>query len=276
MRAFSRLVSPLAAAVRGPRETRGMISRKADPMSTPFRAKPKPFLDTARRDWQFETFAWLLRHCGGHVKFLETVPVLPIEQHFPDRGMSGHAGVAALFRRVRDHAGMADWPCIVEPSSGHDGTSAECASPAAERIRVIYYDPAQRQPAVLVARFARELARYLVDTFGEQPPGGAGFREPAIDLATVFTGFGVFMANASVDAGAGNLNEGELVHGLAMFCLLRRSPPESLAPYLNPHLRKYLRLASRDLAQFETGFQRLREVPAAPPAVAAGESPGAV
>jgi hypothetical protein len=273
IRAVSRLVSPLAAAVRGPRETRGMICRKADPMSTPFRAKPKPFLDTARRDWQFETFAWLLRHCGGHAKFLETVPVLPIEQHFPDRGMSGHAGVAALFRRVRDHAGMADWPCIVEPFSGDEGTGAECASPT-ERIRVIYYDPAQRQPAVLVARFARELARYLVDTFGEQPPGGAQFREPAIDLATVFTGFGVFMANASLDAGAGNLNEGELVHGLAMFCHLRGSPPESLSPYLNPHLRKYLRLASRDLAQFAAGFRRLREVPATTSAVA--ESSGAV
>ena len=31
--------------------------------------------------------------------------------------MKGHAAVAAIFRRVRDHAGMAEWPCTVEPVS---------------------------------------------------------------------------------------------------------------------------------------------------------------
>ena len=97
-----------------------MIGREAESMTSPFRARPKPFLDTARRDWQFATFAWLLRHCGGYPKFLETLPVLPIEQHFPDRGIGGHAGIAALFRRVRDHAGMADWPCMVEPRDASD------------------------------------------------------------------------------------------------------------------------------------------------------------
>ena len=39
--------------------------------------KPKPFLDEARRDWQFAAFAWLLRNCGGYPKFLETTLVLP-------------------------------------------------------------------------------------------------------------------------------------------------------------------------------------------------------
>jgi len=71
------------------------------------RFRPKSFLDDARRDWQFATFAWLLRSSGGYPKFLDTELVLPTETFFPDRAMSGHAGVAALFRRVRDHAGMA-------------------------------------------------------------------------------------------------------------------------------------------------------------------------
>ena len=84
-------------------------------MRSLFRARPKPFLDASRREWQFDAFAWLLRNSGGYPKFLDTTLVLPIEDHFPDRGMSGHAGIAALFRRVRDHAGMADWPCAVEP-----------------------------------------------------------------------------------------------------------------------------------------------------------------
>ncbi len=231
-----------------------------------FRAKPKPFLDTARREWQFESFGWLLRHCGGYPKFLETVPVLPIEEHFPDRGMSGHAAVAALFRRVRDHAGMADWPCIVEPLQG-------AGSPAsAEGIRVCHYDPGQRQPTVLVAHFARELASYLVDTFEDSPPGGRTLSGPVIDLAAVFIGFGVFIANAALESGAGDLNEGERVHALALFCLLRRIPPESLGVHLNPHLRKYLRLAARDLAQYEDDFRRLRSMCASPAAQACEQS----
>ena len=54
-------------------------------MKVQFRAKPKPFLDPSRRDWQFDAFAWLLRNCGGYPKFLETTLVLPSEEHFPDR-----------------------------------------------------------------------------------------------------------------------------------------------------------------------------------------------
>jgi hypothetical protein len=57
-----------------------------------------------------------------------------------------------------------------------------------------------------------------------------------------------------------DLNEGELVHALAMFCHLRKLPEESVEMHLNAHVRKYLRLAMRDLAQFEGDFQRLRAV----------------
>jgi len=84
--------------------------------------------------------------------------------------------------------------------------------------------------------------------------------EPAIELSAVFMGFGVFMANAAFADARYHLNEGEFVHALAMFCLLRKLDPEAVAPHLNPHLRKYLRLAARDLAQYESGFQRLRSV----------------
>jgi hypothetical protein len=241
------------AKTRGLRRARAMMRREAEAMVNPFRAKPKPFLDDTRREWQFACFAWLLRHCGGYPKFLETLPVLPIEEHFPESGMSGHAGVTALFRRVRDHAGMAEWPCMVEPLPANPPVSA-----SAEGIRVCYYDSRQRQPTVLVAHFARELARYLVENFDDVPPGGRALSGPATDIAAVFIGFGVFLANAAVESDPGDLNEGERVHALAMFCRLRRMPPETLESYLNPHLRKYLRLAARDLAQYEHGFSQLR------------------
>jgi hypothetical protein len=233
-----------------------MIGRETHAMRNPFRAQPKSFLDSARREWQFDVFAWLLRNCGGYPKFLETSLVLPDKEHFPDRGMSGHAGVAALFRRVRDHAGMADWPCVVEP----EPKIPLAPLPAVGRIPVITYKPGALEPNSLIATFAHELARYLVETFEEPAPGGAELHEPAIELAAVFMGFGVFTANAVLETKHHELNEGEIVHALAMFCQLRKISPESVAPRLNPHLRKYLRLAARDLARHELGFQRLRSV----------------
>jgi hypothetical protein len=224
-------------------------------MRIPFRARPKSFLDSARREWQFDAFAWLLRNCGGYPKFLETTLVLPIEQHFPDRGVSGHAGVTALFHCVRDHAGMADWPCTVAPASPEPRTT-----PPSNQIPAFTYDPDTLEPKVLIATFAHALARYLVETFEEPAPGGAPLHEPAVELSAVFMGFGVFMANSAFADARYQLNEGEFVHALAMFCLLRKLDPENVAQHLNPHLRKYLRLAARDLAQYDKGFARLHSV----------------
>ena len=226
-----------------------------------FRSKPKPFLDAARREWQFETCAWLLRNCGGHAKFLDTTLVLPTEEHFPDRGMKGHAAVAALFRRARDHAGMADWPCTVErePEEPHEMPHAP------DGLRVITYQRGSLDPVKLVAGFSCELARFLIETFDEPAPGGEAARDAAVELGAVFIGFGVFLANASVKQSSFHLSEGELAHALALFCLLRDVPLESLDEHLNPHLRKYVRLASLELAQHELQFRRLRAVQSALP-----------
>jgi hypothetical protein len=226
------------------------------------RFRPKSFLDAARRDWQFMAFAWLLRNSGGYPKFLDTELVLPTETFFPDRAMSGHAGVAALFRRVRDHAGMGDWPCGIEP----DETADRPWLSGATSIPVIRHRPGALEPGSLVAALARELARYFTETFDEPAPGGPALVEPALDIATVFMGFGVFMANSALDGAGHELNEGELAHALAIFCLLHRLSPEAVDAHLNPHLRKYVRLAARDLAQHEASFQKLRSIFAVVPA----------
>lgn len=220
------------------------------------RFRPKTFLDAARRDWQFAAFAWLLRSSGGYPKFLDTELVLPTETFFPDRALSGHAGVSALFRRVREHAGMADWPCGVEP----DATAERPWLCSANGIPIVRYRPDAQAPNSLVANFARELARYYIETFDEGVPGGPPLVEPTLDMAAVFMGFGIFMANSAIETAGHDLNEGELAHALAIFCLLRRMPPSSVDAHLNPHLRKYLRLATRDLVQHEASFHQLRSV----------------
>jgi hypothetical protein len=151
---------------------------------------------------------------------------------------------------------MADWPCTVEPKAQEPRTSPLPSN----HIPVFTYNPDVLDPAALIASFAHALARYLVETFEEPAPGGAPLHEPAIEVSAVFIGFGVFMANSAFADASYGLNEGEFVHALAMFCMLRKLDPEAVAPHLNPHLRKYLRLAARDLAQYASGFQRLRSV----------------
>src|SRR5690348_84753 len=100
-------MSPGGFGGRG-RVTRMSSSGARQQMRQLFRAKPKTFLDAARRRWQFDASAWLLRGCGGYPRFVDTAMVLPVAEHFPAHGMTGHAAAAALFRLVRDHAGMAD------------------------------------------------------------------------------------------------------------------------------------------------------------------------
>ncbi|HTU66622.1 MAG TPA: hypothetical protein VMF52_11775 [Steroidobacteraceae bacterium] len=228
------------------------------------RFRPKSFLDAARRDWQFAAFAWLLRNSGGYPKFLDTELVLPTEDYFPDRAMNGHAGVVSLFRRVREHAGMAEWPCGVEP----DASAERPWLSGLNSVPVIRYRPDVHSAVALVASFSRELSRYYTETFDESVPGGSLLIEPTMDIAAVFMGFGIFMANAAAESATHPLNEGEIVHALTLFCLLKRVRPETVAPHLNPHLRKYLRLATRDLAQHESSFWRLRSVFAVTPAEA--------
>jgi hypothetical protein len=235
-----------------------------------FRDKPKSFLDASRRDWQFDVFAWLLRNSGGYPKFLDTSLVLPTEEHFPDRGLKGHAGVAALFRRARDHAGMADWPCTVEPESDQ----SRPVDPAASGLRVFTYKRGGLEPVSLVAEFGCDFARYLLETFEESAPGGEAARGRAVEMAAVFMGFGVFLANSAVRQTHFQLSEGELAHALALFCLLRQVPPDPVDKHLNPHLRKYVRLAARDLAQHEMKFQKLRNtIPILPERAAGAGSP---
>ena len=226
------------------------------------RLKPKSFLDSSRRDWQFDAYAWLLRNTGGYAKFHDTELILPTGEFFPDRGLKGRAGVAALFRRVRDHAGMADWPCTIEAEEAESALVQADADAAggSGRIRVIRYRRGELDSGALVAHFARELGRYLITAIDEPVPGGETMRDAAAEMAASFIGFGLFVANAAAQYPIFHLNEGELAHALAMFCLLRRSPPESADVHLNPHLRKHLRLAARDLAQHAVKFQKLRTV----------------
>lgn len=239
---------------------------------------PKLPIDNDELEFQLATFKWLAEQFGPVTA--ETPRVEPTTMWFAARHPPGQAGVSALFDEVRGAAGMADWPCILEPGAAtrsvdagnahllrHEGEPPPCGTFEVREMdgvstAVITYNPAMAdQPEELVATFAHELGHYLLATAEGSPPGGWDLHELHTDLAAVYLGFGLFMANGAktfrrleVIGGSGwqmsrqgYLSEGALVTAFAVVERLAGRDPLSAANYLKDYLRKDLRSAVRAL-----------------------------
>ena len=151
----------------------------------------------------------------------------------------------------------------------HEGPSTPCGTFSIEQsegghFAVITYDPElENDQQALVATFAHELGHYLMATAASAPPGGWELQELHTDLAAVYLGFGIFMANSAWSFGQfqsagmigwssrtqGYLSEVALVSALAIFQRLIGRDPVEAAPYLEDHLRKEVRRAGAGLAK---------------------------
>lgn len=250
-------------------------------------------LDDELAGWQFDVFAWLLRHTGGFAAFGQRRGVFPTSACFPHSAEHGHALAEAMFDQVRAHAGMADWPCVVQPQE-HDPdplvgpallVQGAPQSPAGtyrgtEDGALITYHPRQLgDPMALVATFAHELAHYRTERFPEPPPGGWDVWEPATDLAAVFLGFGIFLANAHFrfsqhsdgqtmgwqSQRQGYLSEPEILHMQAIFSNLLELPAAGTLPHLKPALRGMFKRLYREVAAATGELEKLRAIMAARP-----------
>jgi hypothetical protein len=128
---------------------------------------------------------------------------------------------------------------------------------------VITYNPSLADPTALIATFGHELGHYLMSTARTDPPGGWELHELHTDIAGIYLGFGLFLANSARnfsqfqsggEAGwstrsQGYLSEGALVTGVAIFQRLGQRDPMEAAPYLKDYLQKDLRNASKALAK---------------------------
>ena len=243
----------------------------------PFR--PKLPIDQDELDFQLATFKWLIGQFGP---VGDRPLILPNPDFFPLTVTGVHAALGELFEQVRAHAGMADWPCMLEPGSTdrafdlgnsnfikHGSGSAPCGTfrieeSLAGRIAVITYNPGMaRDRAGLAATFAHELGHYLMATAAADPPGGWDLHELHTDLAAVYMGFGVLLANnarsfehfaTASSAGwrsslKGYLSEQALVTATCIFQRLAGREPAEAAPWLEAHLRGVLGKADRALAR---------------------------
>jgi hypothetical protein len=239
---------------------------------------PRLPIDQDELDFQLATFKWLAGQFGP---VGDRPLILPTEDFFPLSRAAGEKAAREVFDHVRGLAGMADWPCELRAGRGdrpidagnahllkHEGATAPCGTFRIEeglsgRYGIITYNPGMaRDPAGLAATFAHEFGHYLMATAAAPPPGGWDLHELHTDLAAVYLGFGIFMANSAkafshftTESGAGwrsslqgYLSEHALVVATAIFQRLAGRDPGAAAPYLKPYLRGILKKADRALA----------------------------
>ncbi|MES2444994.1 MAG: hypothetical protein V4574_19385 [Pseudomonadota bacterium] len=241
--------------------------------------KPRLPVDRDEFEWLLACFAWYLREFDGIDGLRGSPLVLPTTDFFPRSDLQGHARAVELFDRVRDLAGMREWQCdLVAGASdanphiatGHLLRRRTEAQPLRTfsyqhgRYLITYNPVGLADPETLVATFAHELAHYLMHTASGRPPGGGELEEHATDLAAVFLGFGVFMANSAKNfrqfqtheemgwemRAAGYLSELARITGLAIFVRLKGADAgaaeRALKDYLRGPFRKALAAIDRE------------------------------
>ena len=240
---------------------------------------PRLPIDPDELDWQLATFKWL----GAEFGEIDATPlVLPTPEWFPGCRSRREPDVAQLFADVKRAARMADWPCELVAGDEerpihagnalllrHEGAPPPCGTfevageGGSARVLISYNPALAADPVSLVATFAHELAHYLMSRAASAPPGGWDLHELHTDLAAVYLGFGVFLANSARNFGQfqsagemgwssrtqGYLSEGALVTALVIFQRLAGRDPKDAAPYLKDYLRKDLSSAERALAR---------------------------
>ena len=241
------------------------------------RFRKKALLDAELTAWQFDCFEWLLRHTGGLEVLRSRRLILPTREFFPQRGGNDTAFAEAMFQQVKLHAGMAEWPCELQlqeddPNpmvSPHAFVQGAPQSPAGtyralgEQGALITYHPSQlAEPLALVATFAHELAHYRTARFAEPPPGGWDVWEIVTDLAAVYLGFGVFLANTRFQFGhfsdghvsgwrwrqQGYVSEPEVLHMQAIVSMAMGASREQTQAHLKPALRGIYKQVWNDVA----------------------------
>lgn len=200
--------------------------------------------------WLFASWLWLLReHRGRERRDLVT----PSWHCFPVQCTDEELAAGEYFERVRALAGVDDWPLSLVPEDADQ-------EPPEGIFPVCYPRWALGDPTLLVARLATGVGQQLVQQSDGGVPEDPDALEMAAELAAVFLGFGVFVANGAdrialrsepplvaVRPQPGVLGPRELSYALAIFAWLQEIPDDDVARHLDPNPRAFYRTATKDL-----------------------------
>lgn len=244
-------------------------------------------------EWIAETTRWWLESFGGYPALAKTPLVLPIEEHFPvDTTLEGHALAEDYFAFVVEHAGMTEWPLMLEPVEQPNVADALQGMPHAmtappvggepapvlsedEPLFVPYEAQELDDPVRLVASMARGASHYLLHDGLPEPPWDEEQWPQVVDLGAVLMGFGVFLANGAFRfeqhgdgmlvgwgySHLGALSEEALSYSLALFCTLTDAPRGEVLTHLRTNPEGYFKAALKDLRRKRRALlDRLRRI----------------
>ncbi len=231
--------------------------------------RKEPLIADEERLFLIEAYKWLLRNFGGDTFYKQTSLILPTEVFFPELFNSREKVAETIFKYVQKYAGMGTWPCElkaqdydaepkVAPSIITQGVDyhplGSFSDKNPEKIVITYNPSLISRPYQLIATFAHEFAHYLTTTCMEKPPGGWENLELATDVAAVFMGFGIFMANSvftftqyadeevngCFSSRSGYLSEEVMSFALGIFIKLKEIKPYKIYKYLDPNIKGFL------------------------------------
>ncbi|MCP3922465.1 MAG: hypothetical protein GY714_07765 [Desulfobacterales bacterium] len=226
--------------------------------------------------FQIESYRWLLRNLGVESFYKDTELVLPTKDFFPELFSASEDAVELTFKYVKKYAGMEGWPCELkaqEPDpdrkvaptvliqGGDENPLGTFSAERPDKVLITYNPAIASDPIQLISTFAHEFAHYLTGSFKEAPPGGWENWEFATDVAAVFMGFGIFMANSAfifkqfsdVDSHgwsasqSGYLSEAEFSVSLAIFIKLKEINPKEIYSYLDTNIKSYVKKSLKEL-----------------------------
>ena len=247
----------------------------------PFR--PRSIVNADAEAWLTENFCWLMQQFGWPA---EMNLILPKPGFFKSNGETGHALAVHLFEQVKNYCGMSAWDVDLVVDNNPLAESAHVyAARIASReyaagtfwrsegqVQISYVPALLQQPGRFITTMAHELAHYVLTTATEAPPCTDEEMEVLTDLAAVYMGFGVFLANGSFEWGAmgrcGYLTERDIIFALALFLRAKNLMDKSLIDKsvvaepaiasLKPHLAGQLRKALRYLTDDAPTVMQIR------------------
>ena len=214
--------------------------------------------------WLHQHYLWLETNLPKRASRPAYEIILPADAHFPMRNTRDHAFATAIFARIKELMGMADWPCELHSNQTAQATLQKALAESnpwggfqpgpgaaglfSSGVKVIirYGEELLQNPVALVAVLTHELCHYLNACILTEPPATWKELEPLTDLAAVVEGYGVFLCNAAFSfsqftrhdrqgwrsQSLGYLNEAELGYALGIFCVHRHIDPDLIGRHL--------------------------------------------